>query len=124
FFQSKTVVACDGERVVGFASHRGAYVTWMYVDPAWRRRGVGAALMRTVLVRTGKDAWLNTLAGNAAAVAFYRKWGFVAVKEMPGSCDGYPCWTLRMALPSSPMRNAEMTREAFERGHTGPTDAG
>src|SRR5437868_5350098 len=46
FFTSETLVACGtGNAVIGFVSWRGSYVTWLYVDPASQRRGIGRQLL-------------------------------------------------------------------------------
>lgn len=64
----------------GYDGHRG----WVYslaVDPAHRRRGVGAALLRrleALLAERGcPKVNLQVRATNAAAVGFYEKLGYV-----------------------------------------------
>ena len=78
------LVAVDDGRLVGTAragddGHRG-WVYYVAVDPAWRRRGVGAALMKRVeedLVRRGCPKLnLQVRAGNRSAVAFYESLGY------------------------------------------------
>src|SRR3954447_10662311 len=101
FFEAETLVAWEGARVVGFVSFRGSYITWLYVDPGSYRRGIGRALLREAMKRCGPEAWVNTLAGNAAAIALYVGEGFAIVKRIDSDCDGYPCVTLRLALPTS-----------------------
>src|SRR5687768_8588961 len=49
FFESKTVVACEGARVVGFVSFCKDYITWLYVHPSRYRRGIGRMLLREAL---------------------------------------------------------------------------
>jgi hypothetical protein len=41
FFDSETAVACLSDRVAGFVSWNGAYVTWLYIDSGTQRRGIG-----------------------------------------------------------------------------------
>jgi GNAT superfamily N-acetyltransferase len=60
-------------------------VHWLLVDPTFRRRGVGRALMSR-LERAAWDAgWrevqLETHAGWASAVAFYHSMGYAPVRE-------------------------------------------
>jgi ribosomal protein S18 acetylase RimI-like enzyme len=105
FFDSETVVACEGERVVGFVSFRRAYITWLYVHPLHYRRGIGRTLLREAVRHCGPQAWVNTLAGNAAAINLYRSEGFDVVKEIAGECEGYACTSLRLALPTSRMHD-------------------
>lgn len=51
------------------------------VDPAYRRRGIAAALLRRAIaecrVRGMVSAWLEVRAGNKAAIALYGDLGFV-----------------------------------------------
>ncbi|GGD31052.1 N-acetyltransferase [Microbacterium faecale] len=80
---SATVVAVEGERVLGFASAGAARDNdapcarelWaLYVDPIAHGAGVGAELLRTAI---GADpAYLWVLEGNNRAIAFYEKHGF------------------------------------------------
>ena len=56
------------------------HVIVMAVRPAWRRQGLGARILRA-LIRQGKDlgcvsATLEVRAGNLAAQALYRRFGF------------------------------------------------
>jgi ribosomal protein S18 acetylase RimI-like enzyme len=67
------------QRELFFDGHRG-WVYYVGVAPAYRRRGIGAALMRRVeealqAVGCGKLN-LQVRAGNDGAVAFYRGLGF------------------------------------------------
>jgi len=114
FFESRTLVACDGPRVVGFIAWRQAYITWLYIDRAYYRRGVASRLLTEALKQIGPEAWLNTLAGNNSAVALYRKFGFDIVKQFSSDAGGFPCQTLRLALPTSPMHDPNLTREQYE----------
>ena len=56
------------------------YLWHLYVDPPWQRRGVGTALNRAALeeiaARGAARAWLDVLAKNAKARAFYRALGW------------------------------------------------
>jgi hypothetical protein len=54
---------------------------------------------------------VNTLDGNAAAIALYRGEGFEVVKRIPGDCEGYACVSLRLALPTSRMHDPEARPE-------------
>ena len=78
------LVARLGCRIAGYVvtSVAGgeAELVSIAVDPAYRNRGVAGALMRRTLaaLRRRKVAALRLMVrpGNAAAVAFYRRWGF------------------------------------------------
>lgn len=111
FFVSETVVACESETVVGFVSWNGDYVTWLYIDPLFQRRGVGSKLLQHALERIGPEAWTNLLGGNEAALSLYRAVGMEVVWTKPSECDGYPCVGLRVALPTSRMRDPVAKRQ-------------
>jgi ribosomal-protein-alanine N-acetyltransferase len=55
------------------------------VDPAWRRRGIGAALMARLIDRAGADApyTLEVRPSNAAAIALYERLGFRSAGMRP-----------------------------------------
>ncbi len=73
-------------RVVGLAAlsfdrlDRRAIVQHLYVDRAFRRQGVGGALLDAVIARAGQEGlrcvWLETQDVNYDAVQFYRRAGF------------------------------------------------
>ncbi len=111
FFESETLVFCIGPDVVGFVSWNDDYLTWLYVDPAHHRQGIGRGLLEAALPRIGPDAWTNTIPENLPALALYQAVGMELVRIWPSSCDGYPCNTARLALPTSRMRSVEATRE-------------
>jgi ribosomal protein S18 acetylase RimI-like enzyme len=111
FFVSKTLVACDSDEVIGFVSWNIDYITWLYVDPPQQRRGIGRKLLSEAIARIGPQAWVNVIGGNQPAIAIYRSVGMEIVWQRPSDCDGYPCTTLRMALPTSRMHNPTARRE-------------
>ncbi|MES2724185.1 MAG: GNAT family N-acetyltransferase [Pseudomonadota bacterium] len=51
---------------------------WLMVDPAFHGSGVAAGLMQAGIAWLGQDQpmWLNVIAYNARAIAFYEKFGF------------------------------------------------
>ncbi|MEW9571704.1 N-acetyltransferase family protein [Rhodanobacter sp. Si-c] len=66
----------------------GAELAGMYVAPAYRRRGLGAALLRAVIVHARsidgvRQLGLGVNATNAAAQALYRSAGFVSWGVQP-----------------------------------------
>lgn len=79
FFVAEEEGTLVGTAMAGYDGHRG-WVYFVAVARAYRRRGVGAALMRRVeeeLAARGCDKLnLQVRAGNEGAVAFYRELGF------------------------------------------------
>lgn len=87
-FEATLLVAeLDGE-VVGFAGFTEDEVTWLYVDPARYRQGIGRALVDAVLRESGKPLSLDVLAGNTAALALYQSAGFKIVETISGKLAG------------------------------------
>jgi ribosomal protein S18 acetylase RimI-like enzyme len=77
--------AHDGDRLVGFARAisdgvTNAYVTTVAVLPAYRRRGIGAELVRRLL--EGRDTIRFVLHANPDVQDFYRKLGFEDAPDM------------------------------------------
>lgn len=88
------VAELDG-RIAGFyslgdpsAEDTRGYLWHLYVDPLAQRRGVGRALNAAALAeirsRGVSRAWLDVLAGNTRARAFYRALGW---REIAGGAD-------------------------------------
>ena len=81
------VAEVDGE-VAGFAGFTEDEVTWLYVDPARFRQGVGRALLEAVLREAGRQLELDVLVGNAAALALYQSVGFSIIGTVSGKLAG------------------------------------
>jgi ribosomal-protein-alanine N-acetyltransferase len=104
-----TLVVCDKARKVqGFAMLRllGDDVELMTiaVDPKYRSKGVGEALMRAcledLLMTPAKRMILEVAADNPAAIRLYKKFGFKTMSERKGYYarpDGQPATALVMA---------------------------
>ena len=102
-------VACDAKRkIAGFAMlrHLGeeAELITIAVDPKWRKRGVGVALLRALiddlLMSPAKRLFLEVAADNVAALKLYGKFGFQKVSERRGYYprpDGTPATAIVMA---------------------------
>ena len=102
-------VACDAKRkIAGFAMlrHLGeeAELITIAVDPKWRKRGVGVALLRALiddlLMSPAKKLFLEVAADNVAALKLYGKFGFQKVSERKGYYprpDGTPATAIVMA---------------------------
>ena len=81
------VAVADGE-VAGFAGFTEDEVTWLYVDPARYRQGIGRALLEAVLREAGRPLSLDVLVGNTAALALYQSAGFKIVDTISGKLAG------------------------------------
>jgi GNAT superfamily N-acetyltransferase len=106
----------DPNRVIFFASLEdrlvgmgGAYpeedpanvnIVGMFVSPAWRRRGVGLALIKAIVDEVqAEQVRLCVFDSQANAVELYRNFGFATIAETPLTrADGSECTQLYMAL--------------------------
>lgn len=86
------VVAEDAGEVLGYADMKivagEAQIYDIAVDPGARERGIGEALLRKLIQKAEESGCdlidLEVRAGNAAALALYKKLGFVEVGRRKG----------------------------------------
>ena len=76
-------------------------MSWLYVDPAYQRRGIGDRLMGEAMAALGGQAWTLTRLGNAPAISLYQKHGMQIVKSRLSDTWGDAYTELRLALPTS-----------------------
>jgi ribosomal protein S18 acetylase RimI-like enzyme len=79
-------VAVEDNEIRGFATaeyeawHRRVNLWFLYISPAWRRQGVGRALLERVEAygrdRGAKRVWLETSSANVPGVAAYARLGY------------------------------------------------
>lgn len=76
-------------KVVGFTACTDRELAWLYVDPAYRRRGVGRKLSEYALEKHPQIDTIETLKGNESARKLYESLGFqvegVESGQMPGN---------------------------------------
>ncbi len=91
--EESLVVRSPGTREpIGYLRYRvtgdEAEVLRLAVHPGWRRCGVGTSLLAEGLRRIagcgGRRVFLETEASNAAALAFYRAFGFLEISRRRG----------------------------------------
>ncbi|MBD0844504.1 GNAT family N-acetyltransferase [Streptomyces sp. TRM68416] len=80
-----TWVAEAAGRVVGLMVLDGGHLSQLYLDPAWRGRGIGDRFVELAKRHSpdGLDLW--TFQVNKPAHRFYERHGFVAVEHTDGS---------------------------------------
>ena len=96
FCESQVVVMEDRDRVVGFCGNRQSFITWLFVHPEFRRRGVASALIGDMVARLSDPITLNVMANNLAARALYEQMGFKVEREFQGTFQGTPCEVARL----------------------------
>lgn len=74
--------------VAGFVAFSADELAWLYVDPAYMRRGIGRALVRHALQNTARPLGVEVLVGNQPALALYQAEGFVLQKTLHGHMPG------------------------------------
>lgn len=79
------IIEIDGELAGSITLRPTADRCWLehfYVAPRHQGRGVGSAVLRSVLEQADTDIWLNVLQGSPAR-KLYEKHGFVVASEDP-----------------------------------------
>lgn len=96
FHASRVRVIETRGRVVGFAGHRGSFITWLFVHPSFRRRGIATTLVREMLGLLDLPITLNVVTTNSAARALYARLGFEVEREFSGAFGGNPCNVVKL----------------------------
>lgn len=81
------VAELDGA-VRGFVAFGDGELTWLYVEPAFYRRGIGRALVRHAVAASGADIALELLDGNMPAQRLYESEGFSVAHRVDGKLAG------------------------------------
>jgi ribosomal protein S18 acetylase RimI-like enzyme len=84
-----TIVVCEVHGTVqGFAAVADGELTWLYVDPAMARQGIGRRLLRHVIQASGGTLSTEVLLGNEPALALYLSEGFKMLRRVDGKLAG------------------------------------
>lgn len=67
----------EGDAIQGFCGFTGERINWLFVDPAYRGKGVGQQLLSHLLTKLEKGATLSVWDSNLRAKSLYIKHGFV-----------------------------------------------
>ncbi len=94
--RNQKFVACDGDRVIGFSAVDDKYVSFLYIDPDYYRRGIGRQLLKLAVEAIGDGAWTIVLHNNKPAIELYESEGFYEVRRFNSDNAGYPCTCLRL----------------------------
>lgn len=82
------VAEWDGQ-AAAFAAYTEDELAWLYVDPAYMRRGIGSRLVRYVQENTSaRPLVIEVLAGNGPAMSLYKAMGFQHVDTRTGAMPG------------------------------------
>lgn len=87
-FDGELWVAQVDARVQGFVAWNDGELTWLYVDPAAGRRGIGRALLRHALAAHAGHLDTEVLEGNVPALVLYLGEGFRVRRRVEGRLAG------------------------------------
>ncbi|MFJ3707334.1 GNAT family N-acetyltransferase [Streptomyces sp. NBC_01387] len=82
--QYETWVAVTANNVVGLLALKGGELKQLYLDPAWRGRGLGDRYMSLAKQRQPDGLTLWTFQVNESAQRFYERHGFIAAERTDG----------------------------------------
>ncbi|WP_110238666.1 GNAT family N-acetyltransferase [Nocardioides gilvus] len=102
--QDETWVAEADGAVVGYVRFTEEWLDDIYVDPAWSRIGIGAALLDLVKSRIPGGFGLWVFEENAGARAFYARHGLLELETTDGSANEERCPDVRTVWPGSDPR--------------------
>lgn len=88
FRDSTILVADEAGQIVGFGGNKGNYVSWLFVHPAHRRKGVARILLKEIIGKLTGRITLNVTAENRAARQLYLDLGFAVAREFTGKFNG------------------------------------
>jgi len=102
FNESDVTVFDDGE-VRGFAATFAGQLRALFVDGEVRGRGIGQALLDTVVVAKGTEGiFLNVAKSNVDALRFYARNGFSIAGETVRQYSGFEIIYVQMQLAKAP----------------------
>jgi ribosomal protein S18 acetylase RimI-like enzyme len=100
---SDCLVAVVQDAIAGFALLSDDEVSTLHVDPAFRRRGIGGAMMCAAEARAGALGYrhlrIETEAFNTDAHAFYSALGYAETRRFTGNVVGFPTPCLELVRP-------------------------
>lgn len=95
-------VAVEGDSVVGFTACTEDELAWLYVDPAFSRRGIGRALSEFALEKFPQIHSIEVLVGNHPARSLYESLGFRLAGTESGEMPGNERFTVNVDLMERP----------------------
>lgn len=98
FEESEIWVHEEMGQVLGFIGRKETVVSWLFVHPDHRRRGIGRNLLQYLMNLHQGPLQLNLTRTNQAAMALYHSLGFEIHKEFMGSMYGREIPAARMHL--------------------------
>ena len=98
FNESRILVVVENGSILGFGGHKGNYISWLFVHPAQRRKGVAHMILDRILGQLTGSVKLNVGKRNEAAKSLYFKFGFKIEREFTGNFNGFESEALTLFL--------------------------
>ena len=96
FIESWVYVVEIGSHVVGFFGYREEHLSWLFVHPEFRGKGVGKIMIDFIKTKLKDSISLSVVASNASAISLYKKQGFKKNREITGEYNGIPVNVIEM----------------------------
>lgn len=110
FSDSEVWVYEENGSVVGFIGRKKDVVSWLFVHPDHRRKGIARSLLNELIRIHHGTLRLNLAKSNQPAMTLYESCGFEIFEEFEGNMYGRPIPAVRMRLPRE--RNAQKSYTA------------
>ncbi|MCP4104960.1 MAG: GNAT family N-acetyltransferase, partial [Desulfobacteraceae bacterium] len=101
FHESEILVAEVNNQIAGFGGNKGNCISWLFVHPNYRRKGVAQLILNQILETLEGTVKLNVAKNNLAAKTLYTKLGFIVEREFEGNYNGYKSQAMTLSLSKS-----------------------
>lgn len=101
FLKSQIIVAEINNEICGFGGYKGNHISWLFVHPGFRQKGIGKALLTEILRDLQGEVRLNVAKNNVAAKKLYKSFGFSIEKEFTGNFNGYESKAITLVLKNN-----------------------
>ena len=86
----------EDSSLLGFVGYRNDFIGWLFVHPDAFRKGIGKALLSSVLAEIDGEPYLWTMRDNDSAISLYTSVGFEIVESRKTQNRGMSCYAVRM----------------------------
>ncbi len=101
FHDSQIYVVVDSNTILGFGGHKGNYISWLFVHPIHRRKGIAKLILQQILDQLTGTIKLYVAKNNLSANVLYKKLGFKIEREFMGNYNGYQSQVMTLCLEKS-----------------------
>ncbi|MBF0198675.1 MAG: GNAT family N-acetyltransferase [Planctomycetes bacterium] len=98
FNESEVHVYEEGKRILGFIGRKEDVLSWLFVHPNYRRKGIAKKLLSYQISAWSNTLMLNLVKSNHAALSLYKNFGFNIHKEFYGNMYGKRIPAIKMVL--------------------------